>query len=497
MISFNGITDTTMGLTVKNIERTVLPPVSNRMVTRSGVDGAINFGSDLGVREFVIEFQSKETLTLEELQDKRREVAAWLFPDREEHELTFDDEPDKYYLVKVEGDTDLEQIIEYGSFEATFVCTDNDAISTTEYGTHPITLFTRDSTAYNIDYSSVAVDEPRYYNDGVIVEQEVTNDMANASWVSTSGLMPDGFSEFASNAAGTHATSGSKYTATITSSTADDGFFGTRETPGSWHLFGASTGYSAFVLARVVSGNVKARLKLNVLDSGYSTYYTTEETTSTSFVVLRIESQTVGTDAGVGIGVEAVAITSGDTGVCEFIFPQLEVTSPYNNLWYISDTKEQDDLTFMLSEPLPEMADWSFGITYQSLFKSVSPMGSALDAGIFCLYGDANNYISISWNSAISRFFVQATFGGASTQSNMSATFDKYDEIKYIIRRLNGVWLSLQVNVNDVPQSTGMIYDTRSLPSSIRYVQLGKNQLGVAGNLIMKNIEYGKGFEYL
>lgn len=124
MITFNGVTEISIGLTVKDVFRAIMPPVKNRLAYGSKKDGAIDFGSDVEIREFTITFQSKNTITKEELQDLRKDIALWIFPDRSLHELTFDDEPTVHYMARINGSTDIKQIQGYGLFEVTFISTE-------------------------------------------------------------------------------------------------------------------------------------------------------------------------------------------------------------------------------------------------------------------------------------------------------------------------------------------------------------------------------------
>ena len=57
MIEFNGIKETSFGLTVKNITKTVLPPIENRKIRKTASDGSHEFGSFFGDRLIQITFQ--------------------------------------------------------------------------------------------------------------------------------------------------------------------------------------------------------------------------------------------------------------------------------------------------------------------------------------------------------------------------------------------------------------------------------------------------------
>lgn len=114
----------------KSIERSILPPVE---VITSEVPqraGGYAVRSELGMREF----QVTVTLladTLAELRSKIREIAAWLFAD-EDRQLTFSDEPNVYYLARLQGDTAFDELLMYGETTLNFLCADPIGYSTTE-----------------------------------------------------------------------------------------------------------------------------------------------------------------------------------------------------------------------------------------------------------------------------------------------------------------------------------------------------------------------------
>ena len=59
--------------------------------------------------------------SLADLRTATRAISAWLTTE-ERKLLIFDDEPDKYYMAKVDGAIDLEQIVSSGQFDVTFRC---------------------------------------------------------------------------------------------------------------------------------------------------------------------------------------------------------------------------------------------------------------------------------------------------------------------------------------------------------------------------------------
>lgn len=131
MIEFNGITELSFGLTVKNIRKTVLPPIENRFVRKVASDGSFDFGSFFGNRVIEITFQDKTSITRKELYENMVLIAQWLYPpDKETKKLEILDdccscgENDLFYMAKVDGQTNLEEILEYGFFTAIFVAPD-------------------------------------------------------------------------------------------------------------------------------------------------------------------------------------------------------------------------------------------------------------------------------------------------------------------------------------------------------------------------------------
>lgn len=131
MIRFNGITETSFGLTVKNISKTVLPPIENRLIRKTASDGSFEFGSFFGDRLIEITFQDKKSQTRKELYNNMLSIAQWLYPsDKASKQLYIEDgccecgENELYYMAKLDGETDLEEILNYGSFTALFICPD-------------------------------------------------------------------------------------------------------------------------------------------------------------------------------------------------------------------------------------------------------------------------------------------------------------------------------------------------------------------------------------
>lgn len=135
-ITFNGIGEDTYSLSIKNIVRSVAPPVINRLATLGNSDGSIYYGASLGNRQIVITFQMTQEMSKTELHTLIPSISAWLFPyDRVAKALTISDEAGIRYYAQVDGSTDINELFVYGEFAVTFVCTDPY-----KYATSPSTI---------------------------------------------------------------------------------------------------------------------------------------------------------------------------------------------------------------------------------------------------------------------------------------------------------------------------------------------------------------------
>ncbi|MDF2010190.1 distal tail protein Dit [Priestia megaterium] len=107
---------------VNNVGFSVLPPIENNLLAVRGKAGLYNFGQQVGQREFTVTY----TLVAEKINgvmSASRELAEWLHHE-EAVKLVFDDEPDKYYLVLPDGETNINEILNIGQGEIKFVCTE-------------------------------------------------------------------------------------------------------------------------------------------------------------------------------------------------------------------------------------------------------------------------------------------------------------------------------------------------------------------------------------
>ncbi|GIQ63722.1 hypothetical protein PACILC2_22900 [Paenibacillus cisolokensis] len=108
-----------------------------------GVDGVIDYGTELGKRE--IEVRVDVISTDEPLAQRQSRIMAWLTPKQDAGALIFDEFPEWRYFAKYSGRLTLDQIGRYGEFTITFKCTDPFA-----YGPERIQEMTITSSPFTI-----------------------------------------------------------------------------------------------------------------------------------------------------------------------------------------------------------------------------------------------------------------------------------------------------------------------------------------------------------
>lgn len=107
---------------VEKVYRSLLPPVENTSVKVAGKPGAYPQKTELGIRKHTFVIRMRED-NIDDLNGTIRTVASWLFSDAPE-KLRLKKEPDKYYYAKLDGDTDLEEIVKIGKGSLTFISED-------------------------------------------------------------------------------------------------------------------------------------------------------------------------------------------------------------------------------------------------------------------------------------------------------------------------------------------------------------------------------------
>lgn len=118
---FNNVESESFKLVCKSVKRPLLPGKKVSRTEILGASGAYDFHED----EYDI-----TTLTMhiayigtdfQELRTRARQIAAWLAT-KAWGKLIINDEPDKYYLAKVIGEIDLDNMWELGSADVVFDC---------------------------------------------------------------------------------------------------------------------------------------------------------------------------------------------------------------------------------------------------------------------------------------------------------------------------------------------------------------------------------------
>lgn len=118
--SFNGRHCSEYGVGVKNKNRQLLPAANDRYVEIPGRHGSYHFSGELQDRAIELECAFINN-SRQDLREKARQIAAWLYTS-ERAVLSFDDEPDKYYLAKLDDAIDPEQLFVLATFTLTFRC---------------------------------------------------------------------------------------------------------------------------------------------------------------------------------------------------------------------------------------------------------------------------------------------------------------------------------------------------------------------------------------
>ncbi|PEM65341.1 hypothetical protein CN613_25705 [Bacillus pseudomycoides] len=105
---------------VNKVGFNILPPVSNNLMKVQGRAGELDFGSQLGSRKISVDI----TLIVPKANEVMKYatiLAEWLFY-KELQSLIFDDEPDKMYYARIDGDTAIDEILSTGTGTLVFVC---------------------------------------------------------------------------------------------------------------------------------------------------------------------------------------------------------------------------------------------------------------------------------------------------------------------------------------------------------------------------------------
>jgi predicted phage tail component-like protein len=115
-----GTVDLPSFVKVSGIEYSVLPPITHKAINFSGRAGAYDYGVDLG--------QSKIKVSIQIIADdefdiikKTRLLADWLYHE-DLQPLLLEDEPDKQYMARVIGETNIAELVRVGQGTLEFTC---------------------------------------------------------------------------------------------------------------------------------------------------------------------------------------------------------------------------------------------------------------------------------------------------------------------------------------------------------------------------------------
>lgn len=118
---FNGVNSESFELISKSIKRPLLPARKNKDLEVDGISGAYDFGDDdYELRKITMQC-SYLGESFQELRSRARSIAAWLSTPTFAP-LIINDEPDKYYLAKVNDELDLNSFLESGTVDVEFDC---------------------------------------------------------------------------------------------------------------------------------------------------------------------------------------------------------------------------------------------------------------------------------------------------------------------------------------------------------------------------------------
>lgn len=118
--TFNGVNSDTFGIIVLDKKRPILPSANDSYLQIPGRHGSYLFPREMSDRIIEIDCALPKK-SLEELRSTIRDIAAWLYT-TERKPLSFMDETDKYYMAKLDGAIDMDQILAIGQFTLRFRC---------------------------------------------------------------------------------------------------------------------------------------------------------------------------------------------------------------------------------------------------------------------------------------------------------------------------------------------------------------------------------------
>lgn len=108
-------------IVAKSIERPVLPTLRKSELAIPGHHGVYDFGFNTFDKRIISVLLQYDGETVNEMRLNTRQIATWISSITYEH-LTFDDEPDKYYLAKCYDSVGLETFFRLGIAPVQFEC---------------------------------------------------------------------------------------------------------------------------------------------------------------------------------------------------------------------------------------------------------------------------------------------------------------------------------------------------------------------------------------
>ncbi|MCY8048443.1 phage tail family protein [Bacillus haynesii] len=122
MFTFKGETSKDNGLIVREVASAILPTVNEKTVEIPSRHGGLDYGRTYGMRQidFTVGIKGESD---EDLRLKMRRLAKWL-NSRTLQPLVLSDEPDKQYMARVTGDTNLSPLFRYEEATVSFLVPD-------------------------------------------------------------------------------------------------------------------------------------------------------------------------------------------------------------------------------------------------------------------------------------------------------------------------------------------------------------------------------------
>lgn len=167
--SFDGVHSCSYGVYLAKSPFLLLPELTNYFETIPGREGVLDYGSNYQQREIKLSCMVL-AVSEQDLKEKSRAIAAWLDPAKGLKRLIFDAEPDKFYLARVTGSVQVEQVAKQGRFEVSFTAPDPYAYALVDevftYAQAGSYTFERDGTA--ISYPKIEIKGTNIKGSGTI-----------------------------------------------------------------------------------------------------------------------------------------------------------------------------------------------------------------------------------------------------------------------------------------------------------------------------------------